>query len=438
MLLLLGWLFAPFYLRSGVLTMPEFLERRYGPAARYFFSSVSIVVYVFTRIMLPIYAGGILLSSVAGWDMRTAAVAIVLAAGLYTVIGGLAAVIYTNLAQTFIVIASAIALALAGAGKPGGSEGMAASAPSAFWSTFEPMSDPNFPWTGLVFGALIFGIWCWCTDQYVVQRVLSARNLDHARGGALFAGFLMIVSAFILFLPWKVAHALTNGALSGVHADPLPAGLRGLVAAGVLAMFMSSLSATFNSTAALLAIDIFKRLKPAADERATVNFGRWATGAIVLIGLLWIPLIAASSSKSMYGYFVNVQAYVAPPIAACFLFGVLWNRLNGRGAIASLLAGLLLGGARFILEIRHRMSPLINDFLRYIATVDLLHYVIFMFAASSAVLVAVSLACEAPSRRKLTHLTFSEAGEILHEKTVWHSVNIAASVVLVVLLVILW
>jgi SSS family solute:Na+ symporter len=218
----------------------------------------------------------------------------------------------------------------------------------------------------------------------------------------------------------------------------LPSGLKGLVVAGLLAALMSSLSAMFNSTSTLLTIDIFQKLKPNASEKATVRFGRWATGAMVVLGLLWIPFIGLLSDERMYVYLQSVQAYVSPPIAACFLFGVLWHRVNGTGAMASLLTGLFLGTVRFILELQNKMAPLENDFFRYMASVNFLHYAVFLFIVCSAVLVTVSLATAAPERSKLRHLTFAEAGGILQERTPWHRVNVLASVVLVVLLLGLW
>ncbi len=444
MVLLLGWVFTPFYLKSGVFTMPEFLERRYNSAARYYLSIVSIIAYVLTKISIALYAGGILLNAVVGWDMYTSAIVIVIATGLYTVMGGLAAVIYTDLAQTVILILGSVALTLIGLDRAGGWSALVAQTPPEYWSMFKPMSDPDFPWTGIIFGAPILGIWYWCTDQYIVQRVLSAKNLDHARGGTILAGFLKILPVFILVLPGVIAYALSNGEVTGDRAYAwmvttlLPSGLKGLVVAGLLAALMSSLSAMFNSTSTLLTIDIFQKLNPKASEKATVNFGRWATGAMVLLGLLWIPFIGLLSDERMYVYLQSVQAYVAPPITACFLFGVLWHRVNGKGAMASLLTGLFLGAVRFMLELQNKMSPLENDFFRYVASVNFLHYAVFLFIVCSAVLVGVSLATEAPDRAKLTHLTFSEAGGILQEKTPWHRVNVLASVALVALLCCLW
>jgi SSS family solute:Na+ symporter len=443
-LLLLAWVFTPFYLKSGVFTMPEFLERRFNGASRYYLSIVSIVAYVLTKISISLYAGGILLNAVVGWDMYTSAVFIVLATGLYTVMGGLAAVIYTDLAQMFILIIGSVALTLIGLDRAGGWSALVASTPPDYWSMFKPMSDPDFPWTGIIFGAPILGIWYWCTDQYIVQRVLSARNLDQARTGTIFAGFLKILPVFILVLPGVIAFSLTNGTVSGDRSyawmvtNLLPSGLKGLVVAGLLAALMSSLSAMFNSTSTLLTIDIFKRLRPAADDRSLVNFGRIATGAMVLLGLLWIPFIGLLSDERMYVYLQSVQAYVSPPIAACFLFGILWKRVNGTGAMAALMTGLFLGGFRFILELQLKTSGLDGGFLTWIASVNFLHYAIFLFVVCSGVLVLVSLMTAPPPPEKLRNLCYAgiDRSTPLDEKS--RGMNILLSVLLVLILLALW
>lgn len=442
--LVLGWVFTPFYLKTGVFTMPEFLERRYSSAARWYLSIVSIVAYIFTKISISLYAGGILLKAVVGWDMTTSAIVIVIATGIYTILGGLAAVIYTDLLQTGVLILGSMVLTWIGIREAGGWNELVAGTPPEFWSMFKPMTDPDFPWTGIVFGAPILGIWYWCTDQYIVQRVLSAKNLDHARGGAIFAGFLKIVPVFILVVPGIIALKLSNGAVSGDKAYAwmvttyLPSGIRGLVVAGLLAALMSSLSGMFNSTSTLLTIDIFKRLRPNADERSLVAFGRLATGVMVLLGLAWIPFIGLLSDERMYVYLQSVQAYISPPIAACFLFGIFWNRVNGKGAIASLLTGFILGAFRFIIEIQAKTGALESRFLHSVASINFLNYAIFLFVVSSAVLVGVSLATEAPDRRTLQHLTFSEAGNMHFEKGTYHAFNVVASVALVLILLGLW
>ncbi len=443
-LLLLGWLFTPFYLRSGVFTMPEFLERRYGPASRYYLSMVSIVAYVLTKISIALYAGGILLQAVVGWDMYTSALVIVVATGVYTILGGLAAVIYTDLVQMFILIVGSVALTLIGLHEAGGWSAVVAKTPPEFWSMFRPMDDPDFPWTGILLGAPIMGVWYWCTDQYIVQRVLSARNLDHARTGTIFAGFLKILPVFILVLPGVIVYALTDGTVTGDRAYAwmvttlLPSGLRGLVVAGLLAALMSSLSAMFNSTSTLLTIDIFKRIRPEADEAGLVRFGRIATGLIVVLGLLWIPFIGMMSNERMFVYLQSVSGYIAPPIAACFLFGILWRRANKYGAMATLLTGLLLGSTRFILEIQNKIEPISEGLAKFVATVNFLHFAAFLFAVSSAVMVTVSLSTAPPAPGQIRNLTFGgvDKGQALPAR--WNRANAAISVLLVAILLGLW
>lgn len=442
--LVLGWVFTPFYLRSGVFTMPEFLERRYGSASRWYLSIVSIVAYVLTKVSIALYAGGILLNAVVGWDMYTSAIVIVLVTGVYTILGGLSAVIYTDLVQMFILIAGSVILTIIGLSQVGGWDALVAGTPAEFWSMFKPVSDPDFPWTGIVFGAPILGIWYWCTDQYIVQRVLSARNLDHAQRGAIFAGYLKILPVFILVLPGIIALHLSGGTVSGDQAYAwmvttlLPTGIKGIVVAGLLAALMSSLSGMFNSTSTLVTFDIFKRIRPDASEQTLVRFGRVATGAMVLLGLLWISFIGLLSDERMYVYLQSVQAYVSPPIAACFLFGILWSRVNSKGAIASLLTGLVLGAFRLIVEVQHKIAPLDSDLFRYVASINFLHFAIFLFVVCSIVLVSVSLATAAPDSRRLASLTFSHTPKDVQPPTAAHRANVIASIVLVATLLVLW
>jgi SSS family solute:Na+ symporter len=307
---------------------------------------------------------------------------------------------------------------------------------------FKPLSDPDFPWTGIIFGAPIIGIWYWCTDQYIVQRVLSAKNLSHAQSGTIFAGFLKILPVFILILPGIIAFYISDGTVSGDRAyawlvtNLLPSGLKGLVVAGLLAALMSSLSAMFNSTSTLLTIDIYKKIKPDADEKSTVAFGRIATGAMVLLGLLWIPFIGILSDDRMYVYLQSVQAYISPPIAAIFLFGIFWKRVNGKGAIASLITGLVFGTFRLVIEIQNKIEPLSNSFLQSVASINFLHFAIFLFIISSTVLVLVSLASAKPTADKLEGMIYSRNIAVIKDK--WRSVNVGFSILLVIVLIALW
>src|SRR5947209_1342056 len=277
-LLILGWVFVPFYLRSNVFTMPEFLERRFNRHCATYLASISIIAYIFTKISVHLYAAAVVLERVVGWSPLTAAIILVVATGIYTIAGGLAAVIYTDLVQTLILIAGAVVLTVIGMDKVGGFAGLRAAVPASYFHMIKPASDPDFPWTGIFFGAPILGIWYWCTDQVIVQRVLSARDEGHARAGTIFAGFLKILPVFILVLPGLIAFALYRDAftienghvVNGDIAYPmlvinlLPAGLVGLMIAALLAALMGAMSSVFNSASTMVTLDFYKKLRPNA------------------------------------------------------------------------------------------------------------------------------------------------------------------------------
>ncbi len=347
-LLILGWVFVPFYLRSNVFTMPEFLERRFNRQCAVYLAAISIIAYIFTKISVQLYAASVVLERVAGWSLWKTAVVLVIATGIYTVAGGLAAVIYTDTVQTLILITGAVALTIIGLGRVGGLEHLRTMVPPDYFHMMKPSSDANFPWTGIFFGAPILGIWYWCTDQVIVQRVLSARDEGHAKAGTIFAGFLKILPVFMLVLPGIIAFALfpeqvkkPDFAYPTLVLNLLPVGLVGLVMAALLAAVMGAMSSVFNSASTLVTLDFYKKLRPQASEKQLVNFGRVATGMMVLLGLLWVPFIHYISSQ-LYIYLQSVQAYISPPISACFILGILWPRLNGSGAISSLLVGFVL------------------------------------------------------------------------------------------------
>ena len=446
--LVLGWVFVPFYLDSRVFTMPEFLERRYGSASRWYLTLVSILAYVLTKISVTLFAGALLLKQVVGWDMYTSAIVLVIATGIYTIAGGLAAVIYTELIQTFVLIGGAVVLTVVGLDRVGGFGALRDALPPDFFHMFRPMSDPDFPWTGIVFGAPILGIWYWCTDQYIVQRVLSAKNITQARAGSIFAGYLKILPVFILVLPGLIARALYPD-ITGDQAYPalvtrlLPSGLQGIVIASLLAALMSSLASCFNSSSTLFTMDIYQKLRPNANDKQLVRVGRYATVALVALGILWVPFIKFISSQ-IYIYLQSVQAYVSPPIAAVFLFGVFWPRANARGAIASLLTGLVLGTFRLIVELMHKQSAFEPGLMQTIAEINFLHYAIFLFIICSGVLIAVSLTTAAPNMEKVRGLTFryasggdAERGWV-RKKYPGNAVTVFATALLIVILLVLW
>jgi solute:Na+ symporter, SSS family len=426
MLLLLGWVFVPFYLRSNVFTMPEFLERRFNRNCATYLASISVIAYIFTKISVHLYAAAIVLERVVGWSPLTAAVILVVATGIYTIAGGLAAVIYTDLVQTLILLAGAIALTLIGLDKVGGFAGLRAAVPIDYFHMIKPPTDGEFPWTGIFFGAPILGIWYWCTDQVIVQRVLSAKDEGHAKAGTIFAGFLKVLPVFVLVLPGLIAFALypqlfhvvsgkvTNGdiAYPTMIVNLLPPGLVGLMIAALLAALMGAMSSVFNSASTMVTLDFYKKFRPAATESQLVFFGRVATGIMVLLGLLWVPFIHLLSAQ-LYIYLQSVQAYISPPIAVCFIFGILWPRLNGQGAISSLLVGFVLGAVRFIFEVLDKTRHYGSDAIRWLVDMNFLHYAILMFVVCAFVLIGVSMMYPAPERKKIAGLTFATVGEKL-------------------------
>ena len=410
MCMTLAWVFVPFYLRTNVYTMPEFLERRYGPACRWYLTTVSILAYIFTKISVSLYAGALVLRATVGWDFYTSAAVMVVATGVYTIFGGLAAVIYTEFMQAVVLLAGAIALTLIGLSEAGGFAGLRAALPPDFFHMMKPASDPNFPWTGIFFGAPILGIWYWCTDQMIVQRVLGAKTEEDARGGAILCGLLKVLPVFVLVLPGLIARALYPD-IKGDDAYPtlvvrlLPPGMIGLMVAALLAALMSSLSATFNSASTLITFDVYKKLNPQASEARLVTVGRLFTVVMVVLGILWVPFIQYLSTE-VYIYLQSVQAYISPPIAAVFLFGVFWPRANRYGAISALAAGAILGSARFILELNRDSALAQAPLIQPLVTMNFLHFAIVLFAVSVVLLVGVSLATAADPLAKLRGLTF--------------------------------
>ncbi len=411
-LLLLGWLFVPFYLRSGVYTMPEFLERRFNPAARAYLTWVSIIGYVLTKISVTLFAGGVVLRALTGLSLWTSAAGLIVITGIYTVLGGLRAVIYTEVMQTFVLIVGSGVLTVLGLRAVGGWGGLVAHVPAGFFSMWKAASDPQFPWTGIVFGAPILGVWYWCTDQHIVQRVLAAKDVSAARRGTICAGFLKILPVFIFVLPGIIAAALyvdvRGGAADTAYAALvtrlLPPGFRGLVLAGMLAALMSSLASAFNSCSTLLTWDVYRKLRPGASEQRLVAVGRATTVVLVVLGLLWIPFMKYVSPQ-LYIYLQSVQAYIAPPIAACFLLGIMSPRLNGAGAMAALLTGFVLGAARLGLELAK--SHLTGGTVwAWLAGINFLHFAALLFALCALILIGVSLATPAPAPERVADLTY--------------------------------
>jgi SSS family solute:Na+ symporter len=401
------------------------------------------VSYVLTKISVTIAAGGIVFTTLLGIDFWTGAFIVVLATGVYTLFGGLRAVLYTDMAQMFVMIGGSLVVAAIGFNAVGGWEGMKAALPEDYFTVWRPSSHPDYPWTGILFGAPVLAVWYWCTDQFIVQRVLSAKNIAQARRGAVFAGFLKQLPLFIFVLPGVIAAALVQSgklelgasdqALPALVDALLPAGLKGLLAAGLLAALMSSLSSVFNSCSTLVTIDIYKRWKPDASPEHLVAIGRIAVGVLVVLGLLWIPFLGVISGQ-LFTYIQSVQAYISPPIAAVFLLGVLWPRANAAGAIAALTVGAVAGLGRLVMEINAAsVPPALRGFVEF----NFLHFAFVLFAVSLAVQAAVSLATAAPQPEKTEGLTM---GRIAPQPGAaeGRGLDLGLSVVLIALIAAIW
>lgn len=414
LILLLGWLFVPFYARSGVFTMPEFLERRYNSQSRSFLSIISLVSYVLTKVAVTVYAGGIVFKQVFGIEsimgidfFWISAIGLVVLTGLYTVFGGMKAVLYTSILQTPVLLIGSIAVVVIGLIKLGGwSEMMdiARATPvnefgDSMTSLIRSSKDPDFPWTGVLFGSAIIGFWYWCTDQYIVQRVLSGRDQKQARRGTIFGAYLKLTPVFIFLIPGMLAYALaqkglihlpeSDAAFPTLVKELLPMGFKGIVVGGLLAALMSSLASLFNSSATLFTVDFYKKYKPFATEKHLVKVGRIATAVVVVLGVLWIPVMKGLG-KVLYVYLQDVQSLLAPGIAAVFLLGILSKRTTPAAGITGLTVGFFLGMTRLALKIFE--SGVNPDGLIYkvFLAPNWLHYEIALFFIVVAVMVVVS------------------------------------------------
>jgi len=442
-LILFGWVFVPFYLRSGVYTMPEFLEKRYSRACRTYLSVVSVLAYIITKISLIIFAGA-LVFEVLGIPFWTGAIITVIATGLYTVLGGLKAVIYTDMVQAFVLILGTVAVTFFGLQQIGGWGELITTISDAsineggptvdrFFNLWRPHEDTEYPWTGMLFGAPILGVWYWCTDQYIVQRALSAKDVTNARKGALFAGYLKLLPVFIFFIPGVVAYALmqkglihfplddADKALPAMISEILPTGIKGLAIAGLLAALMSSLSSAFNSSSTLLTIDFYQKFKPAATESDLVRFGRLATVVLVLVSLGWIPFMEALMGGGIFHYLQSVQAYISPPIAAVFLLGLFFKWIN-----------------RLVAEFMKNEGSITvtsGSFLDMYLGINFLHFALVLFILCSIILMAVSRMTTPQPVESLELVTFQKTRTTSDSS---RTLDMYLTIGLIILVLVLW
>ena len=459
--LLLGWLFLPFYMRSGAFTMPEFLEKRFDSRSRWFLSVFSLFAYVLTKVSVTIYAGGIVVSELLNLDFWIGAIGIVVFTGIYTIIGGLKAVVYTETLQTVVLILGSVIITYLGFQEVGGwnelTKTVTELSPDHF-NMWRPMNDPDFPWTGLLIGGTIVGIWYWCTDQYIVQRTLAANNIMIGRRGAIFGAYLKLLPILIFLIPGIIAYALTiqnpemfnvidsNGIERADRAFPmlvttlLPVGIKGLVAGGLMAALMSSLASVFNSCSTIFTIDIYKKIKPEKSEKYLVNIGKIATLVIVVLGIAWIPIMEKIGGGVMYQYLQNVQAYIGPPVTAVFLLGILWKRINAQASIVTLSAGLVLLIVRLSSEIYFQSeisSGIVVDSVFFeFATINFSHMAIFIFVFSALLCVTVSILTDEPDYSRIKGLSFgTTTREMISKEKSYTNYDIIFSVLLVLLVI---
>jgi SSS family solute:Na+ symporter len=490
-LLVLGWVMVPFYMRSKVFTMPEFLERRFTPTARWVLSLISLVAYILTKIAVGIFAGGIVFSvllpdvTFMGFDsFWVGSVLVVLLTGLYTILGGLRAVAYNDVIQTVILVFGSALVTFFGLQALGGWDELRNIVGGEMFNLWKPLVphgvaatwapvreagrmawyfNDNYPWIGMLFCAPVIGLWYWCTDQYIVQRALGAPNEQQARRGSICAGFLKLLPVFIFIIPGMICFALAkSGKVVAIQqtlfneqgqiirdqcqkafpllvATVLPVGVRGLVVAGLLAALMSSLAGTFNASSTLFTIDFYSKFKPKASQHQLVWMGRVATAAMVVIGLLWIPVIRGG--KGLYDYLQTIQGYLAPPIFVVFFLGVFMKRLNGKGCLAALIVGFIMGLARLAIDTPVKLLKDYHytegSFLWIINNIFFQYYSILILVVCAVVMIVVSYATKKPNYEKIRGLTYGTESDEDRQKSrsSWSAIDVIFSCVVLAIII---
>jgi len=441
LILILGWVFVPFYSRSMVLTMPEFLERRYNSQSRTILSAISLVSYVLTKVAVTVYAGGLVFKTVFGietlWGIDffwIAAIGLILITALYTIIGGMKSVLYTAVLQAPILLLGSLVILVLGLREVGGWNEVLAICKAtpvneygnSMANLIRSNSDANFPWLGVLLGSSIIGFWYWCTDQYIVQRVLSGKNEREARRGSIFGAYLKLTPVFFFLIPGMIAYALHaksgggflpmlgNGGVDADAAFPtlvakiLPAGLKGVVVCGLLAALMSSLSPLFNSSAMLFTIDFYKKYKPQSSEKTLLYVGRIATVVVVVLGVLWIPVMK-SVGNVLYQYLQDVQSVLAPGIAAAFLLGISSKKVTPKGGMWGLISGFVIGITRLSAKVYYSSiaTGASDNWFKYLFyDVNWLFFCGGMFFTCIVIVVLVSMFTKPAPALQIQGLTF--------------------------------
>ncbi|XP_072024831.1 sodium/glucose cotransporter 4-like [Amphiura filiformis] len=452
-LLLLGWIFVPVYIASGVYTMPEYLRKRFGgQRVRVYLACLALLLSVLTKISVDMYAGALFIQQALGWNLYVAIVSLLFITAIYTVAGGLAAVIYTDALQTAIMIIGAFILMILSFIRVPYADlevkyfqaipnttlmdpNLTCGYPrNDAFHIFRHPTESDLPWPGMVFGITISSIWYWCTDQVIVQRALAAKSIAHAKGGCVFASILKTLPMFIIVLPGMISRVLfpddvacatketcmevcssavgcSNVAFPKLVLEVMPIGLRGLMLAVMMSALMSSLTSIFNSSSTIFTIDIWRRIRPFATEGELMIVGRIFIMVMVGISILWIPIIQAAQGGRLFDYIQSITSYLSPPICAVFILAVAWPRTNEKGAFAGLMAGLVVGMIRMILDFAFP-NPLCgeedtrSEGIKKVLSMHYLYFGIMLFAIALLVVIAVSLLTEPINKKHLYRLTF--------------------------------
>jgi solute:Na+ symporter, SSS family len=446
LVLVLGWVFAPFYLRANIFTTPEFLERRYTPATRTVLSLIFFVSYILTKASVTIFAGAFAIQTIPGYQsvhlpvlgevdfFWFAAFGLVTVTGIFVILGGMKSVLWTEAMHVPVLLTGSIVLLIVGLSQIGGLDALRAANPETI-HLWRPLSTtpatqgfPSFlfdpsstPWLGVLLTSPIIGLWYWCTDQYIVQRVLTARDLREARRGTMFAGYLKLAPVFIFLLPGMIAVALfkqgvpgfesigTNpqGAFPVLVSNLLPVGLRGLVLAGMLSALMSALASLFNSTATLFTVDFYKRLRPQSSERHLVYVGRLATAVVILLGMAWIPFLQDLGRGQLYTYLQLVQSLLAPSIAAVFMLGIFSRGVTPHSGLIGIVAGFIVGMLRLVLQATHEMYHIEwPGIVQAFVDINWLYFSFLLFVFTCVLIFAVSAVTPKAPPEQLAGLTY--------------------------------
>eukprot|EP01083_Nonionella_stella_P099032 278526_1 len=413
-LLLLAYVFVPVYIKSKISTTPEWISRRFNSHCRTYMAFFSILTYIVTKISVCIFAAAILLEEVAGWDIFTSSIILVTLTGIYSTLGGLRAVVYTEVVQTVVLLVGGLSLMAIAFTKVGGLAGLRSTMPEKMFHFVQPASDPVFPWVGVFFGAPIGGIYYWCTDQLFVQRCICAKNLGHAQAGSVFAGFLKPTTFFMLVIPGIIAKKLWPTEI-GAHSDMaypylitrlMPKGLVGLMIASMLSALMSSLASIFNSTSTIISYDVYKRLRPETSPSRLVLVGKIGSVVMMLVSMAWIPMITRGDHNAqMHRYIQSMSSNLQPPVAAVFLLGIFWDRANSAGAMAGLFGGLFVSALRIILEFGFDKNADLSV-LTWMKRMPFLVFSTILFVISALLTIVVSLLTKPPEKSQIEGNTF--------------------------------